>query len=280
MTNKFEADPALLPSWKKEILRAFGIKPPEPVEVVILKGLLKFRGSSSEASSSKLREDWRFLKYCAENMHKSYSQNFQDLFVQFILHDLQGGFFVDFGATDGITMNNSYCMEKDFGWNGVLAEPAHCWQENLKNNRNCTIDFRCVWNRTGSLLTFKEVAGAAELSTIEHCTKSDGHGPARIETGVNYQVETVSLIDLLQQHNAPATIDYLSIDTEGSELEILQAFDFIAYDIRIITVEHNFTPNREKIYNLLTSKGYTRKLKALSLWDDWYVKNDMCDLSK
>jgi hypothetical protein len=44
MKYKSETDPALLPSWKKEILRAFGIKPPEPIEVVILKGLLKFRG--------------------------------------------------------------------------------------------------------------------------------------------------------------------------------------------------------------------------------------------
>lgn len=280
MKYKSETDPALLPSWKKEILRAFGIKPPEPIEVVILKGLLKFRGVSSQSNSDEFREDWRFLKFCAENMHKSNSQNFQDLFVQFMLHNQHGGFFVDFGATDGIIMNNSYSLEKTFGWAGILAEPARCWQQNLKSNRNCAIDFRCVWKKTGDLLAFKEVVGAAELSTIEHYTESDGHGSARIETGVDYQVETVSFNDLLKQHNAPTTIDYLSIDTEGSELEILQAFNFDAYDIRIITVEHNFTPNREKIYSLLTSKGYVRKLKALSLWDDWYVKNDLCNLSQ
>jgi hypothetical protein len=84
------------------------------------------------------------------------------------------------------------------------------------SNRNCTIDFRCVWKKTGDLLTFKEVVGAAELSTIRHYTKSDGHRSARIETGVDYQVETVSFNDLLKQRNAPTTIDFISIDTEWS----------------------------------------------------------------
>lgn len=279
MKHKSEQDPAPLPSWKKEILRAFGIKPPESLEVTTFKGLLQFRGASSQPNSEEFREDWRFLKYCADNMNKSHSQIFQDLFVQFILNEKRGGFFVDFGATDGISMSNSYSLEKNFSWTGILAEPAHCWHQNLKSNRNCAIDTRCVWKKTGDLLTFKEVAGAAELSTIEDYTKSDGHGVTRVETGVDYQVGTVSFNDLLKQHNAPATIDYLSIDTEGSELEILQAFNFEAYDIKIITVEHNFTPNREKIYALLISKGYVRKFKALSLFDDWYVKSELCNPS-
>jgi FkbM family methyltransferase len=272
MTKKTQTDPAQLPSWKKEILRTFGIKPPEPEEVVLMKGLMKFRDSSSSTNPQELPENWQFLKYCAENMHQSYSQAFQDLFVQFILKNKQNGFFIEFGATDGVTLSNSFTLEKKYGWTGILAEPAHCWHDKLKQNRNCTIDFRCVWNKTGEKLTFTEVPGAAELSTIGNFTQSDGHGSTRKETGIDYQVETVSFNDLLKQHNAPVNIDYLSIDTEGSELDILQSFDFNAYNIRIITVEHNYTPSREKIYDLLTAKGYARQFKTLSLWDDWYVK--------
>ena len=78
-------------------------------------------------------------------------------------------------------------------------------------------------------------------------------------------------MDLLRKYDAPYRIDYLSIDTEGSEYEILKAFDFNAYRISIITCEHNFTDDRQKIYDLLTSQGYKRRYQDLSSVDDWYV---------
>ena len=84
-------------------------------------------------------------------------------------------------------------------------------------------------------------------------------------------MSTISLYDMLKKHNAPQFIDYLSIDTEGSEYEILNAFDFSAYRFGCITVEHNFTPMREKIFNLLSQNGYERKFTEFSRFDDWYV---------
>jgi hypothetical protein len=93
------------------------------------------------------------------------------------------------------------------------------------------------------------------------------------QSGKHYGVDTISLNDLLEQFNAPSRIDYLSIDTEGSELRILSSLDFQKYDIRIITVEHNGTQQREKIFSLLSSKGFVRKFQEFSLFDDWYVKN-------
>jgi hypothetical protein len=64
----------------------------------------------------------------------------------------------------------------------------------------------------------------------------------------------------------------LSIDTEGSELAILSAFDFSSRHIRCISVEHNETPNRQAILDLLVANGYRRKWPSLSAWDDWYVR--------
>lgn len=81
----------------------------------------------------------------------------------------------------------------------------------------------------------------------------------------------MSLNDLLKTHNAPADIDFLSIDTEGSEFEILAALDFTRYRFKVIVCEHNYTPNREKIHSLLVSKGYVRKYTNVSQFDDWYT---------
>ena len=77
---------------------------------------------------------------------------------------------------------------------------------------------------------------------------------------------------MLIKYNAPKKIDYLSIDTEGSEYDILKDFDFNKYDISIITCEHNFTDSRKKIYELLVSNGYVRKYSGASKFDDWFVK--------
>jgi hypothetical protein len=92
--------------------------------------------------------------------------------------------------------------------------------------------------------------------------------------GTTYPVETITLTELLQSHGAPEVIDYLSIDTEGSEFDILNAFEFNRYRFRVITVEHNFAPQRGDIYRLLTEHGYRRVAETASRFDDWYVHPD------
>ena len=62
----------------------------------------------------------------------------------------------------------------------------------------------------------------------------DEHASARSD-GKIYEVTTLTLLELLQKYDAPKVIDYLSIDTEGSEFDILEAFDFDAYQFRVIT---------------------------------------------
>jgi methyltransferase FkbM-like protein len=89
----------------------------------------------------------------------------------------------------------------------------------------------------------------------------------------------VSLNDLLRTHNAPREIDFMSVDTEGSEGDILKAFDFGKYDVKVMTVEHNFVePKRGEIHDLLTANGFVRIFEALSKFDDWYVKRAIVGL--
>lgn len=167
-------------------------------------------------------------------------------------------------------MSNSHMLEYRFGWKGICAEPAQSWHESLRRNRpNTTIDTRCVWSESGQRLKFME-AVSKELSTLETFNHADGRAKARRDARA-YEVETISLNDLLDQHHAPADFDYLSIDTEGSELAILQTFDLKRYRPKVITVEHNYAPSRNGILALLSSHGYQRVLPEISMFDDWYL---------
>jgi FkbM family methyltransferase len=202
-------------------------------------------------------------------LSKSRAQLRQDIFVLAELHFKRNGFFVEFGATNGVDLSNTYLLEKEFAWSGILAEPAKAWHKALSTNRSASIETKCVWRDSNSILEFNEV-DQAEYSTIQSFSSSDVHTETRMK-GNSYEVQTISLTDLLRKFNAPNKIDYLSIDTEGSEFDILEAFDFDEYQFSAITCEHNHTPNREKIFDLLTRHGYTRKFEQLSSWDDWYV---------
>jgi len=158
-------------------------------------------------------------------------------------------------------------------WRGILAEPARCWHEDLPKNRRCALDKRCVWDSSGQTLSFNEVE-SAELSTVGTLSNSDYHATTR-EKGKIYDVQTVTLNDLLTEHGAPRIMDYLSIDTEGSELLILKSLNFEKHRFNIITVEHNFTPQRVEIHELLTARGYARVFSELSRWDDWYFHESL-----
>ena len=219
--------------------------------------------------------DEKYFVDCFKNLRFSKSQLGQDLFVLSELGFKENGFFVEFGATNGVDLSNTHILEKKFNWDGVLAEPAHIWHSALKKNRSTAIETDCVWHSTGKRILFNEVNNSihdGELSTIDRFTNMDGHAKSRNSASNKYEVETIFLEDMLEKHNAPKEIDYLSIDTEGSEFEILNSFNFDKYKIKVITCEHNFTPIRQQIYSLLSKKGYERKYSDFSMFDDWYVK--------
>ncbi|MFM8857934.1 MAG: FkbM family methyltransferase [Actinomycetota bacterium] len=205
-----------------------------------------------------------------ETLRQSRSQLRQDLFVLSHLDFKTNGFFVEFGATDGVSLSNTLLLERDYGWSGIVAEPARRWHKELTRNRTCAIDTRCVWTETGTQVEFLETSRRG-LSTISEFADGDLHSEARSDA-TSYSVATVSLNDLLRTHKAPHEIDYLSIDTEGSELTILESFDFSQHTFEVITCEHNFGSQRSGILSLLRDNGYLHVFEDLSKFDDWYIR--------
>lgn len=232
----------------------------------------------SQDLSERLQLQIQFLKQLPEEMagfmvahlEESVAQLHQDLFVLWETGRKQGGFFVEVGACNGLLYSNTLLLERKFGWQGLLVEPARKWHGELRKNRSCQISQSFVAGQGGQTVQFCETE-QGEFSTALSLASLDRHAAQR-EAAVVYPVETISLTALLQKYSAPDRIDYLSLDTEGSELEILETFDFRRYDVRCITCEHNFTPKREGIYRLLARHGYSRKYENLSCFDDWYFR--------
>jgi len=227
------------------------------------------RRAKETGSLPELPESFDFLTFALASSRSNYAQLAQDLWVLYELSRKQGGFFVEFGAGDGVLLSNTYLLETGYSWNGILAEPCPAFHSSLSINRRAFISTCCVTQETGSTVTFNH-AEDPHYSTIDAYTTADEHAKLR-QSGRRIEIETISLRDLLQKGNAPRNIDYLSLDTEGSELEILSTFDFAEYQITLITVEHNHTPREQKIDRLLARNGFERKFAGLSDFDGWYV---------
>jgi FkbM family methyltransferase len=225
------------------------------------------RYNSFLSFASNLRSE--YVKRALELLPSSKGEIFQDIFAALCAHRRDPGYFVEFGATDGLHGSNTWLLEKELGWNGVVAEPGRGWQSSLARNRNCTIQTDCVWTVTGKQLEFTQ-AKEAGFSTLSAYAGKDRHSSRRAD-GETYPVQTVSLHDMLTRSNAPRSIDYVSIDTEGSEFDILSHFPFANWDISVLTVEHNFREDRAAIHDLMKANGFVRVLDQLSRFDDWYV---------
>lgn len=188
---------------------------------------------------------------------QSFSQIGQDLAVLKYYKNKRNGYFVEVGASDGIELSNTYLLEKEFGWKGICVEALpNKFKVLLKNRPTAVCVEKAVFNTTGLTLKFDIANSFDMLSGIsDYITE---RWSARVKSDcTTIDVKTITLTDLLKEANAPPFIDYLSLDTEGSEFEILKAHDFSKYNFGLIDVEHNhIEPTRTNIKNLLTSNGY------------------------
>jgi hypothetical protein len=197
------------------------------------------------------------------------SQFGQDCVAIDLLGGLRGGFFLDSGAGDGVTVSNTQLLEERFGWTGICVEPNSEFFTALVRNRRCQCVNCCFYYFNGSV----EFVEAEFLGGIpEHFA---GQHLQLLEKLYGSQPKTVlrparTIRSVLKDCNAPRVIDYWSLDTEGSELSILKSFPFDEYSFRVLTVEHNRLPVKEDICRFLNGYGYNR-VKTIGI-DDCYTR--------
>lgn len=206
---------------------------------------------------------------------QSKSQLNQEIFALSMLRFKKNGYFIEFGATDGKKLSNTFLLEKKFKWEGILSEPAKFWHAKLFKLRQVVINTDCIWSESGKELTFAETSNK-ELSTLESLTGSDRHSQKRVDA-TQYMVSTISLLDLLKRNKSPKLIDFLSIDTEGSEYQILKTFNFNEYTFNVVVCEHNYGSNKALIDNIFKQNGYLKIRDEMTLWDSWYINQEVLE---
>jgi FkbM family methyltransferase len=197
----------------------------------------------------------------------SYSQFGQDLnVINNIYKQKYNGFFVDIGAYDGKDMSNTYLLEKEYNWKGICIEPNPRYFSKILECRT-SINLDCaVYTNDNEEVEFIDDNNGGCSGLV----KTNSHIHILHEPII--KVKTRNLTSILDEYNAPRFIEYLSIDTEGSEYDILKSHDFDKYRFGYISVEHNFIEqNRTKINNLLIEKGYI--LYRENNVDDEYIFN-------
>lgn len=176
-----------------------------------------------------------------------------DKFInEIIFRNKKDGFFVEIGALDGVIFSNSYIFEKYLNWSGVCVEPDSRWKDSIIQNRKCNISFNVI-SDTSNL-------------DVEFCIHKNG-GESFIKSEMRSwisesdvveinKVKTQTLTDLLDSIKAPKLVDWISIDTEGSELKILSKFlNDAQYDANFINIEHT---GNEDIHKLFEDSNYIR----------------------
>ncbi|HZW61607.1 MAG TPA: FkbM family methyltransferase [Candidatus Babeliales bacterium] len=203
-----------------------------------------------------------------------YSQCGQDKYLnEQLFHDKKNGIFIEIGAHDGISYSNAYYFEKYLGWTGLCIEPHPEKFAQLIKNRKALCIQACIASHNGTA-QFLKISGEPNMLSGLYDSYDPRH-LARVEkelardggTKEIITVQTINLTDLLAQHSINY-VDFISIDTEGNELDILQSIDFMAIDIEVIIVENNF--NSQDIRDFLASKRY--QLLAKFQGDEIYRK--------
>ena len=194
----------------------------------------------------------------------SYSREGQDVWV--LSQVTEPGYFVEVGARDGVKTSNSLLLEQN-GWTGVCVEADVSNFHRLVANRPKAKNFNCaVYHTDGEEVKFflGESSGCGSIYEGDH------------QSGSVTVVKTKTLTSILKESEAPTNIDYISVDVEGAELDVLKGFNFEKYKVDYWTVEHsNFgkTPIMTSILEMMISHGYEVCEQTQASHEFWFKRS-------
>lgn len=201
------------------------------------------------------------------------SQYNQDKYLEEnVFKGFKNGVFVDVGAHDGISLNNTLYFERNNNWTGVNIEPIKRVYDSLVINRpnsiniNCAVcnidgetEFLCNSGYTEMLSGIKDTFDKRHVQRIERENSEMGSITQTIK------VKTKRLETILDE-NAIRHINYLSIDVEGAEYEVIKSINFDKVFIDIIEFENNYEDTSIPIVKYLEEKNYVVFYRNLDIF--------------
>lgn len=192
-----------------------------------------------------------------------YSQAYQDYFLdKFIFCKKEGGFFLDICGNDPVKINNTYFFEKNRGWTGLAFEPMPELCGKWKDSRTA----ECLPYALGSIDGETEFCEYEDhyMSGFSDEVDYDGKVKSR------WKVPVRRLAGILEERGIKH-VDFVSLDVEGAEIEVLKGIDFSRVEIDCFIIENNKGFMRERgIRNFMTEAGY--RIKARLWLDELWIK--------
>jgi FkbM family methyltransferase len=201
-----------------------------------------------------------------------------------IFNGKRNGIFVEVGALDGYGASNTYFFEKERNWSGLLIEPNPIEFSKITNHpRNLSVTENCAISQTEGEVNFLSIGGPCnvlsgimEFYNPQHLQRIEHELNMYKDYPVGHELYSTKEIIKIRSHRLETLfdkygykdIDFISIDVEGAELEVIKSINFDKVNIKCFMLENNYGLEEETAF--LTEKGYT--LAGNIQWDSVFVK--------
>lgn len=182
-----------------------------------------------------------------------YSQHGEDGLLWEFFKDTSDGFYVDVGAFDGKHLSNTYVFDRK-GWDGICIEPEGPYFDLCRQVRTAScFNVACVSDSSIKTLEFMTLDQGGLGSQAKEAFEKTKH--KRKFTFSTTRVQAVTLNEILSTSDVN-TIDLLSLDVEGLEIDVLKGFDIAKYKPRVMVIEANTPEAKAKLDLYLAAFGY------------------------
>lgn len=204
----------------------------------------------SRAECGVTQSEWKRLRF-------SYAQHGEDIVAEALLPQ-DTGFYVEVGAFHPVSISNTYLFYRK-GWRGIVIDPSPDTAALFRRRRPGDLFLPCAVSDVENVRRF-DLMPAGETSHLEGSGAFTGSAKPALRS---IQVACRRLASILNESLPPGKpIDFLSVDTEGHDLNVLKSNDWNKYRPRVIAVEDFQTAAESPVCRFLAEHGYVPAITA------------------